>query len=92
LIRQHRLDDLARALAARDDHLVCLLGDDEPCAAQVGQHRPARDEAIMRVSAGALGSPSPRVEDADRLETVSLTDLPVAKPCAGDLRRRGRPE
>ena len=93
LVRQHRLDDLARAAAARHDHRVRLLRNERDLLrVEVGEHRLARDIAVEPAILCGCVVVDRRVEieDRQRREVVTLADRVVVEVVRGrDLDRAG---
>jgi hypothetical protein len=85
LVRKHRLDHFARAAAARHDHRMRLLRDDEALRGKIGEHRLARnvaiEAAILLRRIGVDGGVE--VEDRHRHQAVTLADLPVVEIVRG---------
>ena len=82
LVGQHRLDDLARAPAARHDHPVRLFAHDEALLGEIGEHRLARrhSDRARDTWPGAFSLiVASRFEDRQRRELVPLADLPVVE-------------
>ena len=70
---EQRLDDVVRALAAPDDHLVRLGLDEVATSLEVGQDPGARLEPVEAgVRTGGLGHPGGPVHDRDRGQIVPL--------------------
>jgi hypothetical protein len=81
LVREHRLDDFARAAATRHDHPVRLLADDEAFLREVCEHGPARRIAVeAAIFLGRVGvDRRVEIEDGNRREAMALADLPVVQ-------------
>ncbi len=81
LVGQHRLDDFLRAAAARDDHPVRLLADQQALGREIGEHRLARrvavEAAVLRRRIVVDGRVE--IQDGDRRQAVPLSDLPVVE-------------
>ena len=94
LVRQHRLDDLARATAAGHDHRVRLFRHQEVRREEVGQHGLARDVAIESavLRGRVVVDGGVEVEDRDRREPVAQPDLPVVEVVRGRDLHRARAE
>ena len=86
LLREHRLDDLAGAFAARHDQAVLLRLDQQAERVQVGDDALARLEAIQAAVGGGCVVVDRRVEreHAEHRQTVALADCMVV----GVVRRR----
>ena len=81
LVRQHRLDDFPGAAAARHDHPVRLLADDEAERREIRQHRLARRVAVeSAVLFGRVGvDRRVEVQDGNRRQIVALPHIPVVE-------------
>ena len=85
LVRQHRLDDLSGPPAARHDHPVRLLADDEARRREVRQHRLARGVAVEPavLFRGVGVDRRVEIQDLDRRQIVALPDFPVVEVVRG---------
>ncbi len=76
LLRQHRLDHFAGALAARYRHLVRLLGNHQAGGAQIGEHRLARGVALHAAKRfrRVVVDRRRQGEDRNRFKPMALTE------------------